>query len=83
MLFSSHYALCALDSAGLLHSWVQQNHDGLPQKAGFPQEKINEVHGAWFDPSNPVVFMDGTLRGDLVDWMFRLVLPLLLLDLVG
>lgn len=41
----------------------------LPQKAGFPQEKINEIHGAWFDPSNPVVQFSGSLRGDLFEWM--------------
>lgn len=41
----------------------------LPQKSGFPQEKINEIHGAWFDPSNPVVQFGGHLRGDLFDWM--------------
>lgn len=28
-----------------------------PRKAGFPQEALNEIHGAWFDPSNPVVPM--------------------------
>ena len=43
----AHYALGALHRAGLLHGWVQQNHDGLPQKAGFPQEHINEIHGSW------------------------------------
>ena len=43
----THYALGALAKAGLLHGWVQQNHDGLPQKAGFPQENINEIHGSW------------------------------------
>lgn len=43
-------ALVALSKKGWVHHWLQQNHDGLPQKAGFPQEKINEVHGAWFDP---------------------------------
>jgi|MDSY01.1.fsa_nt_gb NAD-dependent SIR2 family protein deacetylase len=52
--------------------WIQQNHDGLPQKAGFPQEKLNEIHGAWFDPSNPVVPMSGSLRtdlfNDLLEW---------------
>ena len=26
---------------------------------------MNEIHGAWFDPSNPVVQFDGSLRGDL------------------
>jgi len=49
----------------LVHYWVQQNHDGLPQKAGFPQHSINEIHGALYDPSNPIVPMSGELRGDL------------------
>ena len=49
--------------------WVQQNHDGLPQKAGFPQEWLNEIHGAWYDPSNPVVPMTGSLRSDLFSWL--------------
>ena len=40
-------------------------YDGLPQKAGFPQYAINEIHGAWYDPSNPVVPMKGSLRTDL------------------
>ena len=44
---------------GLLHGWVQQNHDGLPQKAGFPQERINEIHGSWYDPGNPVTWRSG------------------------
>jgi NAD-dependent SIR2 family protein deacetylase len=61
----SHRVLVALHRAGMLHEWVQQNHDGLPQKAGLPQHCINELHGAWFDPSNPVVTMSGTLREDL------------------
>lgn len=43
----------------------------LPQKAGFPQEKINEIHGAWFDPSNPVVQFSGNLRSDLFKWMLE------------
>ena len=43
---------------GLLHGWVQQNHDGLPQKAGFPQERINEIHGSWYDPGNPATSPD-------------------------
>jgi hypothetical protein len=49
----------------MIHEWIQQNHDGLPQKAGLPQHCINEIHGAWFDPSNPVVSMSGHLRCDL------------------
>ncbi len=46
-----------------------QNHDGLPQKAGFPQAALNEIHGAWYDPSNPVVMMDGQLRTDYFQWL--------------
>lgn len=48
-----HRALAALGRAGKIHRFVQQNHDGLPQKAGMPQHLLNEIHGAWFDPSNP------------------------------
>jgi len=58
-----------MERSGYLHYYVQQNHDGLPQKSGFPQEKINEIHGAWFDPSNPVVQFSGSLRGDLFNEM--------------
>jgi len=67
----AHRVLTAMYTAGSLKHWVQQNHDGLPQKAGFPQKDMNEVHGAWWDPSNPVVPMDGTLREDLVTSMYE------------
>jgi len=67
----THFALGALAKAGLVHGWVQQNHDGLPQKAGFPQESINEIHGSWFDPSNPVVLYSGSLKKDCYPWMRR------------
>jgi len=67
----THRVLVALHKEGHLKHWVQQNHDGLPQKAGFPQKDLNEIHGAWWDPSNPVVPMDGTLRGDLIEWMLE------------
>jgi NAD-dependent SIR2 family protein deacetylase len=63
----AHFTLSALHDQGMLHEWVQQNHDGLPQKAGFPQHRLNEIHGAWFNPSNPVVPMSGSLRTDLLD----------------
>ncbi|CAL1144617.1 unnamed protein product, partial [Cladocopium goreaui] len=33
--------------------------------------ELNEIHGAWFDPSNPVVPMSGTLRGDLMSWLLE------------
>ena len=67
----THHALARLGQVGLIHGWVQQNHDGLPQKAGFPQEKINEVHGSWFDPSNPVVKYSGSLKEAEAEWMER------------
>jgi len=63
----SHCVMAELNRQNMLHGWVQQNHDGLPQKAGYRQEDINEVHGSWFDPSNPVVKYSGSLRRDLFD----------------
>eukprot|EP00746_Dinoflagellata_sp_MGD_P166671 gnl/MRDRNA2_/MRDRNA2_96733_c0_seq1.p1 gnl/MRDRNA2_/MRDRNA2_96733_c0~~gnl/MRDRNA2_/MRDRNA2_96733_c0_seq1.p1 ORF type:complete len:546 (+),score=100.73 gnl/MRDRNA2_/MRDRNA2_96733_c0_seq1:89-1639(+) len=65
----THCALGLLGQQGLIHGWVQQNHDGLPQKAGFPQESINEIHGSWYDPSNPVVKYSGTLHERAFPWM--------------
>eukprot|EP00927_Polykrikos_kofoidii_P044534 TRINITY_DN38471_c0_g1_i1.p1 TRINITY_DN38471_c0_g1~~TRINITY_DN38471_c0_g1_i1.p1 ORF type:complete len:750 (+),score=93.84 TRINITY_DN38471_c0_g1_i1:35-2251(+) len=67
----THWALGLLATNGLVHSWVQQNHDGLPQKAGFPQHLINEVHGSWFDPSNPVVLYSGSLKSDAASWLWK------------
>lgn len=67
----AHFTMAALHRAGHLKHWVQQNHDGLPQKARYPQEALNEIHGAWFDPSNPVVPMEGSLRTDLFNWMLK------------
>merc|ERR1711924_362049 len=34
-------------------------------------EDINEIHGSWYDPSNPVVLYSGSLRGDLFQDMSR------------
>jgi len=65
----THHALGFLGRQGIIHSWVQQNHDGLPQKAGFPQECINEIHGSWYDPSNPVVKYSGELHDRSYPWM--------------
>jgi len=67
----AHRVLVALCTTGNVYRWVQQNHDGLPQKAGLPQEFLNEVHGAWFAPDNPVVPMSGYLREDLVQDMYH------------
>jgi NAD-dependent SIR2 family protein deacetylase len=65
----THLAAGVLAEAGLLHGWVQQNHDGLPQKGGFPQESINEIHGSWYDPANPVVKYSGSLHDEAYPWM--------------
>lgn len=67
----AHRVLVEMYKANLVHYWVQQNHDGLPQKAGLPQHAINEIHGAWFDCSNPVVAMSGNLRSDLFEEMLE------------
>ncbi|KAH3759241.1 NAD-dependent protein deacetylase sirtuin-7 [Pelomyxa schiedti] len=67
----AHHVLAAMQKAGLLWECINQNHDGLPEKAGFPQEKVNEIHGAWFDPSYPVVSFDGSLRTDFYQWMLK------------
>jgi len=68
----AHCIMAELNKRNLLHGWIQQNHDGLPQKAGYRQEDINEIHGSWYDPSNPVVLYSGSLRNDLcedmIDW---------------
>jgi NAD-dependent SIR2 family protein deacetylase len=61
----AHRVLVAMHSAKPFHRWINQNHDGLPQKAGFPQEDMNEIHGAWHAPDNPVIVMSGNLREDL------------------
>ena len=67
----THLALRALERAGFVQSWQQQNHDGLPQKAGYPQGKINEIHGSWYDPCNPVVKYTGSLHERAFPWMSR------------
>jgi NAD-dependent SIR2 family protein deacetylase len=67
----SHLILASMHKAHHLQHWIQQNHDGLPQKAGFPQHALNEIHGAWYDPSNPVVRMSGSLRNDLFQAMLK------------
>ena len=66
---TTHYALVSLWKSKLLSYWVQQNHDSLPQKAGFPQYALNEIHGSLHDPANPIVPYEGVLRDDLYTWM--------------
>jgi NAD-dependent SIR2 family protein deacetylase len=65
----THRVLAAMERADLLHHWLQQNHDSLPQKAGFPQSKLNEIHGSLHDIANSIVPYEGTLRSDLFQWM--------------
>lgn len=65
----AHCIMAELNKRDLLHGWVQQNHDGLPQKAGYRQEDINEIHGSFYDPSNPIVLYSGSLRKDLANDM--------------
>mmetsp|Transcript_6262 Transcript_6262/g.8302 ORF Transcript_6262/g.8302 Transcript_6262/m.8302 type:complete len:410 (-) Transcript_6262:112-1341(-) len=67
----AHHALVSLQQHDVIKYWIQQNHDGLPQKAGYPQHLLNEIHGAWYDPSNPVVKMSGDLRDDLFDAILK------------
>mmetsp|Transcript_684 Transcript_684/g.1043 ORF Transcript_684/g.1043 Transcript_684/m.1043 type:complete len:357 (+) Transcript_684:87-1157(+) len=62
-----HRVLASLYDHGFVKRVFNQNHDGLLQKAGLPQGAVNEIHGAFFDPSNPGGF---ELRGDLVDDIF-------------
>jgi NAD-dependent SIR2 family protein deacetylase len=69
----AHRVITALEKRGMVWGWLQQNHDGLAQKAGFPPQKVNELHGAWFDKEkNPVIAMSGGLRGDLFEWCIEM-----------
>lgn len=54
----AHRVLAAMFAQGYLSEWVNQNHDGLPQKAGVPEQVINEIHGAWYVALGvaPIVF---------------------------
>jgi NAD-dependent SIR2 family protein deacetylase len=63
-----HKVLARLHKHGFVKRLFNQNHDGLLQKAGLPQGAVNEIHGAFFDPSNPGGF---DLREDLVEDMFQ------------
>ena len=65
-----HHALAALArKANGKVLWLEQNHDRLALKAGFPVANLNEIHGAWGDNKNRVKMMDDTLRRDLREEM--------------
>merc|ERR1712139_37407 len=67
----THRVLATMYEEGMFKNWVQQNHDSLPQKAGFPQHALNEIHGSLHDPGNPVIEINGWLREDLSDWLHQ------------
>ena len=60
----SHYVLAQLFFRKDIARWFNQNHDGLPQKCGVPEEHVNDIHGSWWDPSNPVIQFNESLRSD-------------------
>ena len=66
----SHRILSSLEKKNLLKHWIYLNYDGLPEKAGYPKDKLNEFHGSWFDSdNNPVALTDNDLRPDLIRWL--------------
>jgi len=67
----THQALGLLLRHNLIHSWIQLAVDGLPQKAGIPQECINELNGSLFDPSNPPVRPGGECHSRALSWLER------------
>jgi NAD-dependent SIR2 family protein deacetylase len=65
----AHRVLSSMEKKNLLKHWIYLNHDGLAEKAGYPKNKLNEFHGSWFDPDNPVALTDDDLRPDLIRWL--------------
>ena len=65
----AHYVITELIKKGHVKHWLQQNHDGLAQKSGCPQSMVNEIHGSWYDKSNPVVKMSGKLKTENYECM--------------
>ena len=61
----AHYLLAEMVRTGLVHTWVTLCCDGLAQKAGCPQQRLLELHGSWYDPSNPVLRQGGRARSDI------------------
>ena len=53
----AHRVLTGMYNAGYLKHWVQQNHDGLPQKAGYPQHALNEIHGTHYSQAHPCILI--------------------------
>lgn len=57
----AHHIIAALYKKEYVQHLVNQNHDGLCQKAGLPLAAINEIHGGWFDKHNIVKMMNDKL----------------------
>lgn len=78
---AAHRVFAAMGRNGHLkpspYNWVQQNHDGLELRAGWPCMS-NLIHGQWLDTweiarnDNQVVPMSGNLRSDLFDHLLKL-----------
>ena len=49
----THRVLTAMHHAGFLKHWIQQNHDSLPQKAGYPQHCLVSEHSRPASPYPP------------------------------
>ena len=60
----AHHAIAAmhLHPKKFIKHFCQQNHDGLAQKAGYPQSALNEIHGTWHDKTYRVIKMNESLR---------------------
>ena len=65
----AHYVITELIKKDHVKHWLQQNHDGLAQKSGCPMSKVNEIHGSWYDKSNPVVKMNQSLKTENYEQM--------------
>ena len=66
-----HYVLTTLQHQGIVSSWIQNGHDGCPQRAGFPCDMVAEVYNLWFQQGS-VDFLQNELgkidfEGDMVD----------------
>lgn len=66
-----HRVMTALQKRGLLHEWVDQNHDMCGAKAGYPLSRLNPIHGTWFDRKNRVKMMDESLEPRLLERLVR------------
>lgn len=70
-------------SPPLFSGVLNQNHDGLFQRAGLDSKFVNEIHGGVFDPRNPVVKMSAKLRPSNAAWMMEMVKTAKLVVVVG